>query len=325
MIVRIYKYWSQPDLLQQTPARSGIWRGHKFFVDEPGEADVVVVHGHVGVDWKRVFEVTAPRENVWLILGEPPNEFTASWNNAPKRYTKIFTSDDRQSSPRHVVGNCMLPWWVSKSYDELRAMAPIAKSADLSWVTSTLTSTEGHRRRMAYYDRIRHTPGLHMFGRGFNPVADKWEGLAEFRYSIAFENFSNTCYWTEKIMDVYLAWGMPIYFGCTNLSRWFPAKSFVQLDPNHPDPVGFLREVTAGGQRERNLDAIAEARRRVLDDYNLFELIVRQIEHADVNTQSKVRMLMRDPVPSLHGRAYGFARSLAGRAMRAVGLKTRSG
>ena len=79
-------------------------------------------------------------------------------------------------------------------------------------------------------------------------------------------------------MDCFLAWTMPIYFGCKQLGQFFPQDSFVQLDPAMDDPVAFLRNVIRSDRRERNLEAIAEARRRVLYDWNLFELIVKELE-----------------------------------------------
>src|SRR5687768_17715451 len=51
-----------------------------------------------------------------------------------------------------------------------------------------------------------------------------------YRYSLAIENFSGPYYWTEKVIDCYLSWTMPLYFGCTNLADYFPAESFVQID-----------------------------------------------------------------------------------------------
>ena len=95
-------------------------------------------------------------------------------------------------------------------------------------------------------------------------------------------------------MDCFLAWTMPIYYGCTQLDKFFPAESFVQLDPSDSSLEEQVRSVIQSDLRERNLDAIAEARRRVLQDYNFFEFITREIEaheHSRVSRRKRPILL----------------------------------
>ena len=42
-------------------------------------------------------------------------------------------------------------------------------------------------------------------------------------------------YWTEKIADCFLAWTLPIYYGCPNLEDYFPEKSFIRIDIEKPE------------------------------------------------------------------------------------------
>jgi hypothetical protein len=274
--VRILKYWSDVDLLRQTPQNSGYWRGVRFIIDEPGEADYVVLHGHA----KGGERVTCPRGAVWLVMGEAPTEWCARWHIVPEWIDRVFMTDQgwADRSRKHILSPPGLPWSVGRDYDFLTTFAPPKKVAPLSWITSNAEGISGHRYRMRYLRRVEGMNELHIFGRGFNPIHDKWDKLVPYRYSIAFENFSNSHYWTEKVMDCFLAWTMPIYYGCTELERFFPADSFVRLDPEAPDPEAELRRIIRSDLWERNMEAIEEARRRVLDDYNLFEMIVAEIE-----------------------------------------------
>ncbi|MBK9590965.1 MAG: hypothetical protein IPO32_05465 [Crocinitomicaceae bacterium] len=76
--------------------------------------------------------------------------------------------------------------------------------------------------RLEFIDYLKENSfDFDLFGRGFNPIEGKLEGLAEFKYSIAIENYSGPDYWTEKIQDAYLSWCMPIYYGCPNLEKYF--------------------------------------------------------------------------------------------------------
>lgn len=283
MLVRILKYWKYPDLLRQTPGSKGIWSGVHFIVDEPGKADYVVIHGHA----EKPAWVKCPKGHIWLVMGEPPNENAGSWHKISGGVDRIYMTDEGRISDKHFLSNSYLPWWVDKDYDFLEACPPCQKTQSLSWITSNNTVYAGHRYRMNYLDKVREMEELHLYGRGFAPIEGKWEGLAPYRYTIAFENYSNSHYWTEKVMDAFLAWTMPIYYGCTQLDKFFPRDSFVQLDPENPDPMSFLREVLKSGLQERNLEAIAEARRRVLNDYNLFNVLTQEIAVNQMQYETK--------------------------------------
>ncbi len=274
MLVRVLKYWRDLDLLRQTPHRQGEWRGVKFVVDESGYADYVIIH--CNVDKPSV--VVCPPENIWLVVGEPPNETFKSMHCAPRWVNRIYTNDETLTTPQHVLSYPGLPWHVNKDFDFLTSCPPPEKLKDLSWITSNRTDTIGHIKRMEVVHRLKKLPALNLFGRGFEPIQDKWDGLAPYRYSIAYENYSNSYYWTEKIMDCFLAWTMPLYYGCLNLEQFFPKESFVRIDPNDDGLEQKVIEVVKSDLRERNLAAIEEARRRVLYDYNFFEFVVREIE-----------------------------------------------
>jgi hypothetical protein len=285
MLVRILKYWQYPNLLRQTPNCAGNWRGIRFLIDEPGAADYVVLHGHA----RGPALVRCPGDRVWLVMGEAPTEHRAAWHDIPGWIDRAYVTDETRvgpGNPRYRLATAHLPWWVDLTFDQLVALPPPRKTADLSWVTSDNRALEGHRHRMRFLDRVRGLGALRLFGRGFQPVQGKWEALWPYRYSIAFENFSNAMYFSEKVMDCFLAWAMPIYYGCTDLNRFFPRESYVQLDPQHPDPERFLRDVISSDLREANLGAIAEARRRVLYDYNLFNLIATEVERQEQSQPS---------------------------------------
>jgi hypothetical protein len=283
IVVRVMKFWDDLDLLRQTPGHSGMWRGIRFVLDGGGDADYVVIHGHVGTR----FRVQCPRENVWLLLGEPPNEQFTSWHDAPGWVGRIYTTDATRKSPRHFLRHPGLPWHVNRDFDFLSQCPPPAKTGDLSWITSNRVDTEGHRKRMAYLERIKSMPSLDLFGRGFNPLDDKWDGLLPYRYSIAFENYVNSHYWTEKLMDCYLAWTVPLYYGCTELEKFFPPESFIRIDPSVADPIGALQQIIKNDEWERRLSAIKMARELVLHDHNFFELIAREVEAREAIVPAK--------------------------------------
>jgi len=140
----------------------------------------------------------------------------------------------------------------------------------------------GHILRMELYDRlVANTAGiLHLYGRGnFNgdhykgTVEDKWSALKDYRYTLAIENYQGPNYFTEKISDALLAWCMPIYWGCTNLSEYIPENSYVNIDIEDPNAPQQIKSIIESDIREKNIDAIAEARNRILDCHQIWPTV----------------------------------------------------
>ena len=117
-----------------------------------------------------------------------------------------------------------------------------------------------------------------LFGHGFNPINNKYEGLGAYRYSLAIENYCQPHYWTEKVADCFLSWTMPIYYGCTNLSDYFPEESFMQIDIDDPGVINQIKSIVSSDLFLRNRDAVAEARRLVLDKYQIFPFLDNMIK-----------------------------------------------
>ena len=85
--------------------------------------------------------------------------------------------------------------------------------------------------------------------------------------------------WTEKLADCFLSWTMPVYYGCTNLTKYFPPESFIQIDINSPDAaIQKLKTKLTQEFWESSLDSIREARELVLNKYQLFPFLVEQFE-----------------------------------------------
>lgn len=274
--VRIIKDWDWPDLLRQTPNHSGIWEGIKFTLDPVEACDYVIVLNGAS----KVTTVTCPPEHIWSMIQEPPTEFRKPWHVNPSYSFRMYTTDVELTDSQYIHSQPAISWQVNKDYDFLISAEVPEKTRQLSWITSRLTNLKGHRARMAFLSQIQGKLEFDLWGRGFTPIEDKWDGLAPYRYSIAVENYSNPLYWSEKLADCYLAWCMPIYYGCTRITDYFPAESLIQIDINQPDgAIEIIREAIASNAWQRNLDAIAHARELLLNRYQFFPFMVRQIRH----------------------------------------------
>jgi hypothetical protein len=282
-LVRIIKNWERPDLMRQTPGRRGYWAGLQFTLDPVQACDYVVVLNRVPDDTT----VRCRPENVWAIIQEPPNEHFKPMHRGSVSYKRVYTTDEDLRGNRYVHSHPALPWHVDKDYDYLAHCSPPTKERSLSWITSSIGVFEGHRARLRFLKRIRGQVPFDLYGRGFAPIQDKWDGLAPYRYSLVVENFQNAYYWSEKIADCFLAWTMPLYYGCTEITKYFPAESVADIDIHDPMVLDRIREVLSAGPSQLNLDAIAHARELVLDRYQLFPFVAEQIDEYERSTSSQ--------------------------------------
>jgi len=180
--------------------------------------------------------------------------------------------------------------WVSFTHDELVAMEPPIKQHRLSIVDSGKATLPGHHNRLqAIQDIINHVPDIHMYGyittgrEGTGPfkkplpVRAKEEAFLKYKYAVAIENGQTPHYFSEKIIDPILCWTTPIYWGCSNISKYFPKGSFIEIKHLNSDVGAQVASIIESQHYEENLGALAEARDLILNKYNLIPTIEKSL------------------------------------------------
>ncbi len=179
------------------------------------------------------------------------------------------------------------PWFYGRgshgvrSFDDIRSSPPRAKSREISTICSARQNPATlQRERLEFTARLEAAlPDLERFGKGVRPLDDKAEVLDDFRYHVAVENDVAPHYFTEKLVDSFLGLSLPFYYGCPNAEDYFPRDSFIPIDIfNFEGSLHIIREALAEGAYEKRLGALEEARRRTLEEHNLFALLARTIE-----------------------------------------------
>lgn len=262
-------------VLRQTPGGTGRWGETTFLLDDDGDPYDwwVVAEGLL-----RTERVRCPPENVVLLTWEPPSR-PAYRQAFIDQFATVVTCHQGLVHPHVVLEQQGLPWFVGRSYDELVVDEPIAKTRDLSIVTSNKVFTEGHMTRLRLAHALKEHFGerADLFGRGIRDFDDKWDVLAPYRYTVAVENDLEPFYVSEKLTDCFLARCIPFYAGAPNTDRWFPADSFIPIDPS--DIAGTVRRIedTLGDAHDEAIRsaAMAQARRRALDVEQLFPMLDR--------------------------------------------------
>lgn len=267
--------YGHTNLRRQLPHGDMVWDGVAFTFDPHDTYDAVALINQP-ID---KFSLHVPPGRIWNIIQEPPiTNAYRKLNKGHSKADKIFMTDTTNKGCRYVLGQTALPWHPHKDYDFLSALPDSKKTKNLSWTTSNKANTAGTRQRMQFLQSLQAAGvDFDLFGRGFQPIEDKWDALHPYRYALAIENSSSDVYWTEKISDCFLAWTVPLYFGCKNIDRFFPAASYLRIDLDDPKTPDRIKEIVASDYAEQNRAAIAEARDLVLNKYNLFNLLAKQM------------------------------------------------
>ena len=283
MLIRIEKDWLLPDLHRQSPASSGKWADLHFTYDPVPDCDLLIVLNSPNRD----IRVRCPVGNKWLFSQESPVEMYRWHRDSFKHFDKVFSFWRDVDDAQVIHDQTALPWQIGKTYDQLKALTwaqsrPLKRDA-VSWVTSAATHKDGHKLRMAFKDYMLQAQfDFDLFGRGFAPIDDKFDGIFPYKYSIAIENHACNDYWTEKIADCFLSWTVPIYWGAKNILSYFPANSMILIDPNDgPGALATIRNAISDDFHAVNAAALAEARELVLERYQMFPHVQNLIsQHA---------------------------------------------
>ncbi len=284
ILVRIIKNWSEPDIMRQTPGGTGLWNNVQFTTEPVESCDYLIILNYS----QKPLVVNCPEENVWAFMQEPYVEDITNWVMSDHgQYAKVITHSPVSADERYLRSQTCLPWHVNMSYDKLVQLAIPQKTKMLSLITSNKARYPGHKERMVFIEHLmsRLDIPVDLFGRGINPIEDKWQGLAEYKYSLAIENSCASDYWTEKIADCFLTYTLPIYYGCTNIGSYFPEGSYITIDIRNPaDALQSIKRILEDDPWEARLPLIEEARDLVLNKYQLFPFVADRIER---QTQKK--------------------------------------
>lgn len=287
--VLVISAWDFPDILFQTPNHSGIWDDFQYYISYFGnDIDLTILYDYLIVLYclpgKICVEI--PKGNTCFITQEPPYQDFILLRKLFKYFDNVITQFPIDGE--NVIHSIpVVPWWIGKSYDFLTKNNKILKTEELSWITSNKKFFPGHRERLVFKDKLDNSDIKYdLFGKGYKSIESKWTGLAPYKYSLAIENGSFKHYWTEKIMDCFLSDTMPIYYGCPNITDYFPVESLIMIDINKPKEALEKIKLTINSNIwEKSRDAIAYSKQLVLNKYQFFPFISTFIKERMTDNQ----------------------------------------
>ena len=267
------------------------WEGRIRFTCDPAEADYdwLCVYDEIPGRWPELrhgaMPLRCPPGQTILATQEPVS--VKSYNEAyTGQFAYLLTNRPREAErhPGYVRGEGYMVWYTGRSFAEeaaRRMPSPEEKTKGVSAVCSAKKM-----RHTNHIDRFRmvgaiveSVPGVDWFGKGVRPLRRKFEALDPYKYSIAGENHVAPGHWTEKLADPIVCGCLAFYAGDPSVSRTLPEGSFVPIPVDDPAAaVKIVREAVEAGEWERRRGAIAEARRLLLEKYNLFAQLAVVVE-----------------------------------------------
>ena len=282
------KYFDEDFITRATPKGSKSWGDYEFTTDSISKCDYCIFLNNNNTE---EIKVVCPPGNIWMFVQEPYQKGLTDWVIERHNYFgKIFTHLPVDESTKYIRSQTCLPWHIGKTYDQLsKTDASPKKDKLLSAIIGGSVFLPGHKLRQNFIKKVLDSDlPLELFGKNIRPIEDKAQGLERYLFSFALENNSNPDMWTEKLVDCFLSWTMPVYYGCTNLTKYFPPESFIQIDINSPDAaIQELKTKLTQEFWESSLDSIREAREIVLRKYQLFPFLVEQFQKHPRNGTAK--------------------------------------
>ena len=266
--------------------------GDVEFVYNPdgGEFDGAVVWQSVApLDQARSLRV--PPSRTLLAIVEPPDILTL-----PAGYTRQFAAalgpDPTVRCKRRFVRSGGHHWFVELTAEEAVMKPLLEKPRLISAVVSAKTDTPGHRRRLHFMRALKEHFGdrLDWFGRGVREIGGrKLNALEEYRYHLVFENGVWPHYWTEKLADAFVANCLPFYWGDPLLAKTFNPQSYVPIEIDDvAATIWHLEQAIAGDWWGQRQEAIAESRRRVVEELHPFRIWMECLQSLPASSTEEI-------------------------------------
>ncbi len=274
------------DIRSQCPA-SQEWGGNvRFVFDRESRAyDWLVVYSDFPQQQGQFFresELLACHPDNTLLLTHEPSCVKRYGNAFTRQFKWVFSCHGPiLKHPGLLASHPASPWCYRKTYEEFKSGTAPEKSGMLSTCCSLKNmSYTLHQDRVRFTRRLKaKMPELALFGELGSYVDDKRDALEPYKYHLAVENHVGANHWTEKITDAFLAFCLPIYFGCPNIHEYFPEESLVVVDIfDFEGAVETIRKVIADNEYERRLAYVKEARSKALEEHNICNVIAKFVE-----------------------------------------------
>jgi hypothetical protein len=192
--------------------------------DGSGEANIYVSQQALGA----INDTSGKPTYIWLLESKQiiPQYYQWVIDNydfVASRVDGIFSCDKElcETYPKiqYAVTNAA-PWVQDRKVHE--------KTKLVSMIASNKQMCEGHMKRLQFVEKFKDK--LDFYGRGFNEIDCKEDGLRDYMFSVGIENAVYDCYFTEKLTDCFACGTIPIFYGSRGVTKYFNEDGIIFLD-----------------------------------------------------------------------------------------------
>jgi hypothetical protein len=283
--------FEHPDISQFTGTRDNTFRNCVFYINRD---DILSADFWVCLEgpYKSLETCRVNKKNVIYLAAEVawPRFFYDSdlKRSFLHQFGRVYTCHDVYAD-NAIFGLPYLPWMINANHGQsifsaserdrsyFSGLTNLQKTKQLSVFCSAQAWTDDHKMRLKFVKALKKHFGdaLDWFGNGIQPLEQKWDGIAPYKYHLVLENQSRFDVITEKLYDSFLGLAYPIYYGAPNVGDYFDPSAIATI--NILDLHGSIKkieQILAADPYQAALPALVESKNRVLTKYNLFERIV---------------------------------------------------
>ena len=273
---------------RMTPQGKNIWGGVRFTygLNLPQRYDVLIVYSFN----KYTIKPNLPFNQVAYVSGEPMwfRDYNRSFLN---QFRCVIVSGHHKLKTVQLKKPIQTPWLVGISYNSNNELIhnPLSFDEIINWnipkkdnqisiVTSKKTNSPDHKLRLQFINHLKQLfpDQIQLYGREFNPVADKKDAILPHKYHLALENNTEPWGWTEKLADPILCYSLPFYYGSTNAEEEIPSNAFIRIDPTKPEEaVKTMLTVIERDEWANRIKTIKEAREKILFQNNIMAVFAQ--------------------------------------------------
>ena len=206
---------------------------------------------------------TSAKKYAWLIEPRWYNPMSVEIKKNPEVYIEsydaIFTHDKELLD---IDPKFKFVWGQGSIIEEVGLFE---KSKLVSCVCSGLTMSEGHQLRLEIAQQLAQSGQVDMYGKAFDYIPRKIDGLKDYMFSFAMENSCYESYFTEKLHDCLLTGTMPVYLGAPDIGNFYNLDGIIVMGRDDDGSVVFDSEVLTEEYYYDHLDAVKDNYNRVVE------------------------------------------------------------
>ena len=235
----------------------------------------------------------------WKRLRKKKGQIWVAWFmecevNIPHFRAPSFLNNFDLTMSYHLDADIVTPYFYGALHNLLRG--PVREKSAEKSVCAFISSSFHQSGRLTYLKTLMHYLDIHSYGKVLrNKTLEKDTGhpskmdtMAEYKFTISFENAIERDYVTEKFFDPLIAGSVPIYLGAPNIGDFAPGdKCFIDAS-DWDSPESLARYILTVSNDQELYQSYFDWRSKPFKPY-FIKLLEEQKEHAFVRLCRKIQ------------------------------------